>query len=444
MGGHPDTSATRGQPEIAGLVDRVAGRYLSNLVRIIHTSDWHLGLETGGHSRLAEQEMFLDWLLDQCRRRDVDALLVAGDVYDVLHPPIAAQTALARFLVRFHEALPRATAILIAGNHDSGPRLETPAPFAEALGRIHLVGSFRPETASRHLVPIPDRNGTVVAHCLAIPYLRVSDLDCRLAEGETPESARTRAIAEVYRGLHDAARAASPDLPVIAMGHLTAAGSLKAGSERILIGGVESIPGQMLSNGADYVALGHIHRAQTAGSDTIRYCGSPLSMDFDEVGHTHGIVAVELGRAGEPPSIDVLQAPVFVPMLRFCAPPVPWNELETRVRGFDWSPWSNLPPDLHPLVELVHLADGPVPDLRRRTSELLEGLPVRLVGAPRSTGRDAGASFREETSVELRADSGPEDLLRRHWLERHGTEVPPDLLACFLEARQRVALEART
>ena len=413
------------------------------MIRFIHTSDWHLGLELGGHDRLPEQERFLAWLLDTCAERKVDALLVAGDVYDVLQPPIAAQALLARFLVEFHLRLPDAAVVLIAGNHDSGPRMEAPLPFAEALGRIHLFGNFHPDDPGRHLVALKGPDGRPAAWCLAIPFLRPSDLECRLQGDELPEQARCRAIAETYATVATMAKKEDPALPVVAMGHLALAGSLKAGSERVLIGGVESVAAATIAPEADYVALGHIHRGQSQGSGNIRYCGTPYAVGFDEVRHPHQVLVVELEGPGDPPRIGALDVPIFAQLLRLYDPPESWDQLEKRLRETDWTAQAALPPELRALAEIVYLADPPVPDLRDRHEKLARELPLRLVGAPRAVHEERTGEEIPRHRIDLDSASGPLEVLQRHWLRRHGTTPPDELETCFGEILADIGTEGR-
>lgn len=408
------------------------------MFRLLHTSDWHLGLELGGHDRLDEQRLFLEWLVETCRAREVDALLVCGDVYDTVNPGVAAQRLFAQFLVRFHEALPHATLVVVAGNHDSASRLELPRPFGEALGRLHLHGVPDPKA----LIPLPDRNGTVAAWCLAVPFLRAGDLDCRLREDETPAQAFQRAASEFYAAVRAGIPAGESRLPVIGMGHLTLAGSLKAGSERILIGGVESVPVTALSQGCDYLALGHIHRAQTVISDAVRYCGSPYPIDFDESRHAHGVVLVELEAAGIPPQTTFLEAPSQVPFLRLADPAPSWDELEALVAAYDWSPWQDAPRSLQPLVELRYDAGQPVSDLRRRCEELCANRPFRLVGSPRGMGASERPGLVSCTaSTDLQGRDTPRDLLARHWRERFKQDLPEPVSHCFEEVLAEVGIE---
>ncbi len=411
--------------------------YLWKVLRILHTSDWHLGLELGGHSRLAEQERFLDWLLETCKERRIDALLVCGDIFDVLHPPVEAQSLLARFLVDFHRTLPSALAILLAGNHDSPTRLEAPAPFTDALGRIRLVGHWRSDHPSDHLIPIPGPDGLPRAICLAVPFLRSQDLLCRTEPDQSPEEARGRAIGQVYSTLRALATQQHPGIPVVCTGHLTLAGTQKAGSERLLIGGVESVPTSTLSADTVYTALGHIHRMQTAGSPFVRYSGSPLAMDFDETRHEHVVLSVEIPSDG-PASLESVPVPEVVPLLRLGGPGSDWENLASEVERFDWTPWRGLPRSLQPLVELSFREDGPVVDLRERTDALLADLPLRLVGAPRIHRSVAVGEDPDRIQTDLGSQDAPLRVLETHWLRHHGAEPPADLVACFLEAVETV------
>lgn len=409
------------------------------MIRLLHTSDWHLGLELGGHDRLDEQKLFLSWLLDLCRTRAIDALLVCGDVYDVANPSVAAQAAFAGFLVEFHRRLPKADLVVVAGNHDSPSRLELPRPFGDALGGVHLRGLVT-ESVSDRIVPLRDATGEVAAWCVALPFLRSGDLDCRLEIDETPQQAYVRAVAAAYRNAREAVPTAQRELPLVAMGHLTLAGSLRAGSERILIGGVESVPVQALADGASYVALGHIHRPQTVGTEFVRYCGSPYPVDFDEHRYRHQVVEVELS-PGVDPAVRSVEVPEFVRFLRFCDPPPTWERVEEAVEAFDWSPWAGAPRTLQPLVELRYDASKPVADLRGRCEALCRAKPFRLIGAPKGvsdTTEQKGAAAERSS---LRQRGTPEDLLVRFWRNKFDAEVPEPVRTRFREASDEVAIQ---
>ncbi len=413
------------------------------MIRLLHTSDWHLGLELGGHDRLEEQKHFLDWLLTTCLQRQIDALLVSGDVYDVANPSVASQAAFSDFLVRFHQAMPNSTLVVVAGNHDSASRLELPKPFGEALGKLHLRG-VATDSVVDFLIPLRDAKGAVGAWCVALPFLRVGDLDCKLLEGETPQEAYVRSVEARYRSVRESIGSGDRDLPLVTMGHLTLAGSHRAGSERILIGGVESVPVQALSQGSAYVALGHIHRAQTVGSEFVRYSGSPYPVDFDEHRYHHLVLEVEV-EAGSPTVVREIEVPEFVNLLRFCDPLVSWDKVEQAVEAFDWSIWSTVPRDLQPLVELRYdasiLVDG---DLRNRCESLCRSKPFRLIASPRGISDIASEKVLTSLNTDLRERETPEALLLRHWKSKFDAPIPDPVLTRFRQTVDEVSLEGTT
>lgn len=410
------------------------------MIRILHTSDWHLGLETHGHERLTEQSLFLDWLVETVVREGVDALLVAGDVYDVVNPSVASQSMFVGFLVRLHERAPLCQVVVVAGNHDSGARLEIPRPFGMALGEIQLVGTFQPTAPERHAFLLRDATGSPAAWCLAVPFLRASDLDCRVQEGESPDLAFVRALKSGYGALSAACRAQDPTIPIVAMGHLTLSGSERTGSERLLIGGVESIPVDALADGADYVALGHIHRAQSWKDGSVRYSGSPIPIDFDERNGKQRVILVELQGPGVAPAVREIEVPREVPMLRFPSDGGSWEDAARELEAFDDSSWRDKPSGLWPLLEIRYRSDGPRPDLRERVEELLRGRCLRLTGLPRAI-ESGDRPFPVSTgSVDLKSQDAPMEILERHFRNRHSQELPQDLRDCFQEVLDQVAI----
>ncbi len=421
---------------------------MGGVIRILHTSDWHLGLETSGHSRLAEQALFLDWLAGVCRDEAVDALVVAGDVYDVANPSVEAQALFASFLVRLKAALPSCDIVAVAGNHDSGSRLELPRPFGEALGGIHLVGTLReddPALLERHVIPLHDSSGSVAAWCLAVPFLRASDLRCRVEEGETIDIAFARSVGRLYATLRDHARTLDPSLPVVALGHLALSGSQRSGSERLLIGGVEAVPAAAVAERLDHVALGHLHRRQESshGGAAVVYPGSPLAMDVDERRYRHCVVVLELEGAGCAVRSRDIEVPRRVPFLRWPEQESgTWDDVESCARAFDDTPWKDAPRDLHPLLDIRFSSDGPISDLRERTQALLAGRHVRLAGNPRVLlASDAGGASSGAPAPDIQRSDAPADVLRRYWRSQYGSDLPDDILDCFREIQASVERE---
>lgn len=415
-------------------------------MRILHTSDWHLGLELSGHDRLAEQSLFLEWLLERIREEEIDALLVAGDIYDTVNPPVAAQTLLAEFLVKVGKLRPSCQVVAVAGNHDSAVRLEIPRAFGRALGGIHLVGSFQPGVASRHRILLRDAGDRPAAWCLAVPFLRSSDLPCRPVEGESPQEAFERAYALALQEMVGECRKEHPGLPIVGMGHLTLSGAQRAGSERLLLGGVEGIPVGSIAEGFDYVALGHIHRRQGWCEGRVRYSGSPLPVDLDEVSRDQSVVVVDLPpEAGGGLSVRELNTPRPVPILRLPREPGTWEHLQRAVEEFDDAPWAGQPRDLHPLVELRLLRSSGLVDVRERTEALCRDRNLRVLGTVRlfddATYTAAPDADRTPSlpTFDLREGSAPARVLSAHWREKFGQDLPTDLALLFEEACSLVA-----
>ena len=148
-------------------------------MRVIHTSDWHLGQELHGFDRGVEHDVFLDWLAGQLIELDADVLIVTGDVYDTVNPPISAQQRLYQFLRRTLTERPHIQIVLIGGNHDSATRLELPKHLLDAT-RVHLIGGMPRHNgqpmAAQTLIELRDKTGASRAVCAAVPYLRPGDL----------------------------------------------------------------------------------------------------------------------------------------------------------------------------------------------------------------------------------------------------------------------------
>lgn len=166
-------------------------------LRLLHTSDWHLGQMFFGYDRGTEHQCFLDWLLAALVEQRIDVLLIAGDIYDQAHPAASTQRQFYAFLVAARQRCPKLQIVVIAGNHDSPARLEAPGPLLDELG-ITMVGHYPAQQAEQLILPLTDGQGHTVAWCLAVPYLRPSDLPQRSADGA---DSYVSGIADVYARL---------------------------------------------------------------------------------------------------------------------------------------------------------------------------------------------------------------------------------------------------
>ncbi len=255
----------------------------------LHTSDWHLGHTLYNARRHDEFAAFFEWLLQVLGERRVDALLVCGDVFDTSVPGPQTQKLYYDFLRRVRETGCRHV-VITAGNHDSPTFLDAPAEVLRLLS-VHVVGQAR-ENPEDEVICLRGVDGKPEALVCAIPFLRDRDVR-RQDAGETPAEKERRleqGIASHVQAVCGAAlrlRAAMADcVPVVAMAHLYLAGARVAaesdGSRPLYVGNLGEVPASIFSPEIDYVALGHLHRAQVVGHPRIRYCGSVLPMSFSE------------------------------------------------------------------------------------------------------------------------------------------------------------------
>jgi len=271
-------------------------------MRILHTSDWHLGRSFHREGMLTHQAAYVDHLLAVVESEDVDLVVVAGDIYDRALPPVDAVRLADETLVRLAHS--RANVVLTSGNHDSAQRLGFSSRLIDAAG-VHLrtdVGTVGTP------VLVHDEHGPVAVH--GIPYLdphAVAD-PWQLAP-RSHEAALTEAMRRVRRDL-----AARPGVRSVVLAHAFVAGAQPSDSERdISVGGVSRVPTSVF-DGIDYVALGHLH-GQHVLSDRIRYSGSPLAYSFSEANHHKGSWLVDLAGNGSV-SAELVEAPVPRPLAR--------------------------------------------------------------------------------------------------------------------------------
>ncbi|MEU6018562.1 exonuclease SbcCD subunit D [Streptomyces sp. NPDC047515] len=272
-------------------------------MRILHTSDWHLGRSFHRVSLLEAQATYLDHLVATVREHEVDVVLVAGDVYDRAVPPLSA-------VELFDDALHRLAAagvptVMISGNHDSARRLGVGAGLIGRAG-IHL------RTDPAHCatpVVLPDAHGDVAFY--GLPYLEPTLVkDVFRAERAGHEAVLTAAMDRVRADL-----ASRPDTTrSVVLAHAFVAGGEPSDSERdITVGGVAAVPAGVF-DGVDYVALGHLHGCQTV-TDRVRYSGSPLAYSFSEVAHRKTMWLIDLDASGTI-AAERIDCPVPRPLAR--------------------------------------------------------------------------------------------------------------------------------
>ena len=402
-------------------------------MKLLHTSDWHLGQSLNQFDRSYEHAQFLAWLLDTLVDEQVDALLIAGDVFDNINPPSASQSQLYQFLTEARRRVPGLGIVMTAGNHDSPGRMEAPAPFLALLDAYVVGHAGQGADFNRIVVPLKNNTGVVSAWCIAMPFLRPGDVPRVEGAADAYRAGVERIYAEAYS--HALAQR-SPGQAIIALGHChISGGQVSAESERnIVIGGAEALSAKVFDPGIAYVALGHLHLAQQVGGDsTRRYCGSPLPMSFSEVDYQHQVVIVELD--GESvASTRALLIPRSVDMLRVPNQAAALERVLQALQAMVFADGlTDAPQEQWPYLQVRVQLSQPEPGLRLQVEEALAGKPVRLVRIETSTVRKGTESAGPAVSIDELSRLQPADYFERLYQHKFGEAPPSDLMAAFTE-----------
>jgi len=283
-------------------------------MRVLHTSDWHLGRSLYGKKRYAEFEAFLNWLTELIDSQSIDILLIAGDIFDTSTPNNRAQKLYYRFLCKVNSICKHI--VIIAGNHDSPSFINAPQQLLKTLN-IHVKGETD-ENPTDEVFMLSDAEDSPLAIVCAVPYLR--DKDLRRAEaGESQEDKSAKLIAglsEHYKTVAETAleyRQTAGDIPIIGMGHLFTAGGKTIqddGVRELYVGSLAHINTEIFPECFDYLALGHLHIAQPASNiDHFRYSGSPLPIGFGEAEQDKKVLIIDF--QGRTPQIQECIVPRF-------------------------------------------------------------------------------------------------------------------------------------
>jgi exonuclease SbcD len=404
-------------------------------LRILHTSDWHLGRNLEGRSRLPEQEQFIAELTDIVTKEDIQLVLVAGDVFDTYNPPADAENLFYDALERLSDGGKRAVAV-IAGNHDSPDRLHAANPLALKHG-ISLFG-FPREQLMIGTVPggiqrtntgpgwleltLPETVEKAVIY--ALPYPSESRLNEVFTERLDDESQQVAYSERVGRLFLEADQIFRPDTVNLAMAHLFTRGGLESESERQL-GGALAVAPQMMPEQAQYIALGHLHRPQGVNHtpQVCRYSGSPLSYSFSEADQQKEVVVVDVipGGAAQARSINLSCGKA---LKRWRA----GNIEEARL-------WLGEPKNLESWVELEIMADQPL-----EGSELAE---LRKVHTGIIAIRPIFPELDNDDSAMNRLSELPlVDRFKLFFQRERGIAPPEDLVDLFLEMANRPESES--
>lgn len=384
--------------------------------RLLHTSDWHLGQYFYGKNRAREHQDFLDWLLQQAITLNVDAIIVAGDIFDTSTPPSYAREMYFDFIGKLHET--NCQLFILAGNHDSVAMLSESQGILAKLSC--QVTSMASDNIEQQVFIVSDQDNNKKAVIGAVPFLRPRDI-LHSKQGQSVQEKQQdlqQAITTHYQSIFNNAKAlAGDDIPIILTGHLTALGVKTSDSVRdIYIGSLDAFPASGFP-AADYIALGHIHKNQkVAKSEHIQYSGSPLPLSFDEAKSTKYVNLVDFEdgclKSVEPIEVPRSQALLMIKTeLESVAQDV--NEAVKAYEGElrDHKLWLDIE------IESADYIESLTPKIKQLTDEL--PVEVLLVRRSKAIRKQMNATKRKETLAELSLeDVFASRLAQEDWSEQ--------------------------
>jgi exonuclease SbcD len=380
------------------------------MVKIIHTSDWHIGLDFYQYDRSEEHRRFFAQLCDIVSEEKPDALIVSGDVYHTATPSAAAQKLYTGGMIALHKACPSMTIVVVAGNHDSYTRLESTSEVWR-LANVHVVGFVERNDngelcLDKHLIDVGGK-------CLvaAIPYVNNLQIVDLLKDEVL---SRNKAC-----------------LPVVVMAHLAVSGSVTKGQELLTQGGLDYESLDVFGNWYDYLALGHIHCPQTlkGSGGKARYCGSPIRVNFDE-DYPHSVSVVEV-EAGQAPLVREVEIKSDVRFLTVPEKALPLDEALEELRKVD--------SDIQGFVRLNVLVKDYAPfDADARVLEVMKDKACRFCRINVVREVMSGVEKRDDVlGVQDIKALNPIVLAKRYYRELYGMEMDDDLAELFIEAAAR-------
>ena len=379
-----------------------------NALRILHTSDLHLGLTIYQWERLPEQRDMLRQLCEIAEARDVDAVIISGDVFHTGSPSNAACRAFAEGITRLAKSNGGIPVFVTGGNHDSPSRLESNIPFARELG-IHIVGGYHPDmnVTENMVLEIPGRGWIA-----AVPFIN---------ERMLPDGFYPQVLEEI------AARNAD-SLPVVLMAHTSVEGCSFIGhsnSTEKTIGGIDSVNLSVFGDGYDYLALGHIHQPHDipACNKRARYCGTPLAVSFDEA-YEHSVSIVTLKGHGGDVEVETVCIEDPCPLITVpSAGDLPWESALHELESF--------PADRKAYLRVNIVDDGSLPyDASDQIAEKLEGKQCRFCTANfHRPDVDPGEGLKSISISEFR-ETPPIDIAEEY-ARSQGIEFDDDMRDIF-------------
>lgn len=398
-------------------------------MKLLHTSDWHIGRSLFGRRRTREYTEFLIWLENTIIEKSVEVLLVSGDIFDTGTPGPLAQELYYGFLARISKSCCK-DIIVIGGNHDSPTLLNAPKGILRSLN-VHVIGC-KTENPEDEVITIVDENKNSRAVICAVPFLR--DRDIRTVEaGESIKDKNSKLVTGVkehYRDVVSEAEKIRGDsgIPIIAMGHMFVAGGLTTvddGVRELYVGTIGHMGTDIFPKAIDYLALGHLHVPQIINKDiTKRYSGSPIPMGFGEAGQKKQVLLVEFD--GCTPNVKEIEVPVFQELIRIKGS---LEEIKVKIEELkivNSTAW----------LEVIYSDNEFIGNLRDIVEELIDGsnLEIRIIKNNSVINR-----VLERENLETLESLNPRDVFNK-CLEQNSVEEKDELIHLYNEVIDSISL----
>lgn len=409
------------------------------MIKILHTADWHIGQTFYQYDRTYEHQQFLNWLVNTIAQKEIDVLIISGDIFDLSNPSAAAIKLFYSFLNDAAKIRPGLQIIITAGNHDSAARLESPKPLLES-SNIHIIGMIERKVDGsidyeKLTIPIKDKQGEIKLWCMAVPFLRMGDYPIATDNG----TQYSEGVIALYKEVYDYTIAKKKaGQAILAMGHLhtlDAELSDHDETERMIMGGVEFIPVSAFNENIIYTALGHIHKTQRMGNNgNVYYSGSPLPMSFSEVNYKHQVITFEV-ESEQVSNIQFLEIPVTLELLRVPARSKPLADVLQELKQL---PNASEDVSFAPYLEVKVLLEGPEPALRHKIETAIDGKNVRLAKIDVKYPKGSENEDEEINTYDKLHELKPSDIFNKVYKSRFNSDAPGELTNLFNQVLQNV------
>lgn len=398
-------------------------------MKILHTSDWHLGHTLYTYDRSWEQQAFLKQLARIVAEEKPDAMVVSGDIYHYSTPSAGTQKMYTDGMLEVHKACPEMTIVVTAGNHDSSSKLEIDSSLWNHFG-VKVIGNIERTqeevNLEKHIVEVKDEKGTLKGYIVAMPHVYPQNFP--MLDTETPREERQARFFQAL--LDEVEKINTSELPVVLMAHLSVEGSDRTGHDETT-GGIEYVPIASLGKGYDYLALGHIHCPQDIKGSArhARYCGTPLPVSFDEA-YPHSISIVETKRYEEP-QIRTIEIENPMPLVTLPKEPVPFEEALQLLEEY--------PDDKPAYIRLnVLMKDYLAPDCNEQASNAVKRKCCKYCYIKSNREKRTSDDEKRHISIQEVQEMSPLEIAKLYYQAAEGEEMDEELCELMGTVVQRI------